>query len=144
MPAVFLQDWDVSDLKPHNSHYVGSTYDDVTGYEKARYYHLYYSARIDLLIRDDDGVSAHELHDALKQELLRLSTDPTTIDTTVRNLELGGGGGIEHQFHTPAETELNQTVTITSFIQHKDTTFDVLENIISDIEIVDSEVQITN
>jgi hypothetical protein len=144
MPAVFIEDWDVDDLTVHNSKYVGSEFDDITGYEIARYYHLYYTARIEFLIRDDDGVSAHELHDTLKQELLRLSTDPTIIGPTVRSLELGGGGGIDHQFHTPAESELNQTVIVTSYIQHKDESFDVLENIINEIEIVDSEVEITN
>jgi len=68
---------------------------------------------------------------------MRLEARPQRLNDSVSMVELQGGRAIDHQFVNPSEAEFHQSVTLTTALVYKDTSFDSIEAVASDIQITD-------
>jgi len=137
VPGVIIEDWSVTHLDGSMTRYLTSLYDD-QGNETARVYRIPYDCRVSIMVRDVGEIGASRLNDSLGKELMRLEARPQRLNDSVSMVEMQGGRGIDHQFVNPSEAEFHQSVTLTTSLVYEDTTFDTIETITSEIEIVDT------
>lgn len=135
VPLVVLDSMDIEDFVHHNT-----PLDHVVETKKTvsdeRYYRFYYDLRLDYEVRAGDDVTAHQLHDDLRHELMLLRLDPGSLDGDVLDVTLRGGGLIGHTFVEAAETELNQSVVFRTFHQVLKDNYETIEQIQSDISLI--------
>jgi len=132
VPSLTIDDWSVSQRQPHNSRYAGSDYTN-TGYENARYYHFYYTLRLDLLVRSDTSADAHQKLENVQRALAPVVETPSRLNEDVSRFYFGNSSGVTHQFNVPSEEEVMLAVYIESYFQTAEDQFDILQDISIDI-----------
>jgi len=133
VPAVLIENWDIDDVQLHNTRYLYSEYSG--GEEVARIHHVPFELRISFLLRHDSAFESSSLHDDLRDELLRLETDPTRLSDEVGTVRMDGGGGVSYQYADPTEVEATQAATFYAAQSYRWTDFDTIETIDFDVEI---------
>lgn len=133
VPAVILDDWSIEEMNFHNTAFVGETDTlDVDGDgsdEFARWFRFYYDMRVELVARDADDVGAHTLLGNVQDAMRAFQIDPSIIHDHVNTVEPGSSGNISYQFTQPKETELTQTMTLTTFHQVSQTNYDTIADV---------------
>lgn len=137
VPAVLIEDWTVQQLEASMTRYETSLYDD-QGNEEARVYKVPYDCRVSFMVRDVGEVGASELHDRLRKELFKAASRPHRLSSRISRVELNSGGGVNHQFVNPSESEFNQTATFTSSLLWTDTEWNTIEQFNNNFEITDT------
>lgn len=136
IPGVLIEDWSVNQLEASTTRFITSLYDD-QGNETARVYRVPYECRVSFMVREEGEVAGSELHDKLRKELFKLESRPFQLSNVVSSVKLNGGGGIDHQFVNPTESEFQQSATFTTSLVYEDSNFDSIETINTTIEITD-------
>lgn len=126
VPAVLVDGMDISHKTHHNSNYAGADWDN--GKITAEIYRHYYSARVDLEVRDDDEIGAYDILGSLQKALSTISVDPQYyLHNDVNSMEVLESGQISYQFHEPTETEISQSLVIETFYDSTYSDFDSIE-----------------
>lgn len=137
VPSIHIEDWAIEQMDASMNRYLTSTYDD-RGFEQARVYRLPYSCRVSMVVRGRGDLEGSKQHDALRKELLKLEAHPDTVADEVSQVVIQGGGGIQHQFVSPTESEFQQDVRLMSALIWKDTDYENIEEVVADYEIIES------
>ena len=134
VPAVVIEDMTIDNQKYHNSNYAGSEFDD-QGNVDARVYRHYYDVVLELTVREDDEVEAFDILGILQQALSHIEREPReAVHEHINKIESLGSGGVSYQFYEPTETEINQTVVLSTFYDSKDTDPGVIAEIDTDYD----------
>jgi hypothetical protein len=91
-----------------------------------------------MVVRGRGDLEGSKQHDALRKELLKLEAHPDTVADEVSQVVIQGGGGIQHQFVSPTESEFQQDVRLMSALIWKDTDYENIEEVVADYEIIES------
>lgn len=132
MPAVIIENATIEQKNYHNSHYAGSEYDG-NGNVTAEIFRHYYELRLELVIRDNDEPQAFGYLGDVQKALSELGRDPGgKIHDHVNEVKSLGSGGVSYQFYEPTETEINQSVLLTTFYETENSDPDVIDSISTD------------
>ncbi len=132
VPAVLIENMAIDEKNYHNSNHAGSEYDS-NGNVTTEIFRHYYELRLELLVRDDDEVQAFDYLGQLKTALAEMGRDPQgTIHSHVNELNTGDSGEVSYQFYEPVETEINQSVVLTTFYESQNSNPDTIQSIGSD------------
>lgn len=137
IPAVIIEDWTAQHHSASMTRYLESLYDD-QGNETARVYRIPYDLRVSMMVRGVGSVEGSELFDKLRKELFKIESTPHLLSNDISQAELNSGGGMNHQFVNPSESEFNQTFTLTSALVYTDSEWDRIEDFTNDFEITDT------
>jgi hypothetical protein len=114
VPAILVDGLDITHENHHNSTYAGDEWSN--GQIQNEIHRHYYSARIDLQVRDDDEIGAYDILSDLQAALSKIENNPRKwIHDDVNTMELLSSGQISYQLHEPTETEINQSLVIGTF-----------------------------
>ena len=137
VPVLLIEDWDLVDLTLENTAFAGQAVDPDDGVEK-RWFRFYYALRVEMVVRHYDEVLAHQELDNLRVALSLIREDPVAFHDHLNDLQLRGGGGIDHQFIESKETDLHQAVRLTSFheVKRDMSNYDTLDDIVDDFTLI--------
>lgn len=123
VPAVLVDGLDITNHNHHNSNFAGEEWQN--GEITAEIYRHYYSARVDLVVRQSDEIGAYDILGNLQVALGVLAENPRQfIHEDINDMSLLGSGQISYQFHEPTETEINQSLVIETFYDSTHANFD--------------------
>lgn len=136
VPAVILDDIDITDIIVHNTHLSGVEENDSPGTPDKRYHSFRYWARFDYLIRHTSDREAAILHRDLKNVLRPLSENPRALHDHTNEVKLRGGGGFTSTNVEDQEAEMNFAFRIRTFhlmdnindVGFSDSTLDTIQN----------------
>lgn len=121
VPAVILEDVDITDIRFHNTHLAQAVENDSAGTADERYFRFHYWARLDYLVRHENDFNASTLRDQVRHTFQPLEENPRSLDNDLNEVNLRGGGGFTGSGTEDSESEMNQAVMIRSFHQMKNT-----------------------
>lgn len=128
VPAVMVDGLDITHKNHHNSNFAGQEWNN--GQVTAEIYRHYYSARVDLVVRDNGEIGAYDILGNLQQALSAIEVDPCKyLHNDVNEMEMLSSGQISYQFHEPTETEINQSLVIETFYDSEHSDFDAIESV---------------
>lgn len=133
VPAVILDDMSTEDYEFHNTP-LAQVVETNTGSDK-KYYRFYYDVRLDYEVRHNSDPKAVALHDSLRHQFMLLRLNPGSLDGDLQEATLRGGGGLDHAFVEPSETELTQSIVFRTFHQVLFDNYDTIEQIQSDFSL---------
>jgi len=115
VPAVILEDFDVTDITIHNTHLSGVEENGSAGTADTRYFSFHYWARFDYTVRHTSDRDSALLRKDLKRVFMPLSENPRWLDDQLNELKLRGGGGFQLTNAEDKESEMNLAVRIRTF-----------------------------